>query len=50
MDAEENANGMLQRHMLRLVWSERESHEELSHARLEANYRSTRLAGVFCTN
>jgi len=46
MDAEENVHGLLQRHMLRFVWRDRESHEELSQARIEEHYRSTQLTDV----
>ena len=46
MEAEENVCGLLQRHMLIFVWRERESHEELSQARLEEHYRSSQLTEV----
>jgi len=46
MDAEENVHRLLQRHMLRFVWRDWESHEELSHARLEEHYLSTQLTDV----
>ena len=46
MDAEEKVHGLLQRHMPRFVWIDRESHGELIQARFEEHYRSTQLTDV----
>jgi hypothetical protein len=46
MEAEENVYGLLQRHMLIFVWRDRESHEELSQARLEEHDNSSQLTEV----